>query len=440
MVRIVPGIPAYQVMEAPTVGRKPRAPVHDFNLRFRPFVLQPFMCAPVLPGDTLKNTLISYSAMTDPVKHPLIGWWYDCHVFYVPFRAMEFSQHLQDMVLDPAFGELNSAADVAADPDFYHAQATKPSFAHAATKAVVEEYFRHEGEDWLTNAHLDNVPQIGLTKKSAISSFILDSASSEPDLLPGTSDQDDNLDEILGSGLSATFAGAYDAYQALVAAQVVDITFEDWLTQYGVKLPTAHNDPKPERIGSYSDWKFPTKAVDQTDGSIASAIHWRDRIKFDKDRRFKEPGVIIGLMCATPKIYLRNQGEAAIDSLTRSLDWLPAVLGEHAFTSLKLFTSNGTNAGIGPLGFVPSADYWLDIRDLFVHGDQFVNFALTATDANIVALPTSAGRTRFVSSADADDLFAAASPANKIHAEGRCRLNILSQVTDMTPNQGGLVG
>ena len=98
-----------------------------------------------------------------------------------------------------------------------------------------------------------------------------------------------------------------------------------------------------------------------------------------------------------------------------------------------MFTSNGTNAGVGPLGFVPSADYWLDIRDLFVHGDQFVNFALTATDANIVALPNSSGKTRFVSSTDANDLFSD-SGVNKVHAEGRVRLNILSQVTDMTPN------
>ena len=150
-------------------------------------------------------------------------------------------------------------------------------------------------------------------------------------------------------------------------------------------------------------------------------------------RRFKEPGVIIAFACATPKVYLRYQGEAMIDSLTRSLDWLPAVLGEQAFTSLKMFTSNGTNTGVGPLGFRPSADYWLDIRDLFVHGDQFVNFALTATDANIVALPGTDGKSRFISSTDANDLFSD-SLVNKVHMEGRARLSLLSQVTDMTPN------
>ena len=438
MARIVPGVSAGAIIETAHVARTVRSPVHDFNLRHRPFVMQPSFVAPVLPGDTLKNCLISYSAMTDPVKHPLIGWWLDHHVFYVPFRAMGDSQILQDMVLDPAFGELGAAADEAADVDFYHATATKPSFAIMATQAVIEEYFRNEGEDWLTNAHLDNVPQIGLRKKNALSSFILDSATGEPDVLPGTADADDNLDEILGSGLSATFAGAYDAYQALVAASVVDITFEDWLEQYGVKLPTPDNDPRPQRILSHSDWKFPSKAIDQTDGSIAAACHWRDRCTTPRNsgkkpygKRFKEPGVVIGFVCATPKVYLGNQSESVLDHMTRSLDWLPAVLGEQAFTSLKLFTDA---AGGGPLQAVASGDYWLDIRDLFVHGDQFVNFALTATDANLVALPGSDGRSRFVSSTDADNLFAAASPANKVYTEGRARLSFLSQVTDMTPN------
>lgn len=429
MVRIVPGVPASAIIEAPTTARKPRAPVHDFNVRMRPFQLQPAVVAPVLPGDTLKNILCSYSAMTDPIKHPLIGWWFDWHYFYVPMRAMSIASHLETMVLDPAFGELNAAADVTGAFWLYHNHAGKPSFAYHALQSIVEEWFRNEGEDWLTNAHLDNVPQVGLKKKNALSSFILDSATGEPDTLPGTSDQDDNLDEILGSGLSATFAGAYDAYQALVAAQVVDITFDDWLKQYGVKLPTPHTDPRPQRLLSYSDWKFPTKAVDQTDGSIASAVHWRDRVKGDKDYRFKEPGIVLGLCCATPKVYLGEQETAASAFLTRSLDWLPAVLAQHEFTSMKLYTA----AGDGPLG-VMAEGYWLDIRDLFVHGDQYINFERTATDANLVALPNSSGKSRFVSSTDADNLFAAASPLNKVHVEGRCRLSFLSSVVDMTPN------
>ena len=437
MVRIVPGISAGAIISAPATRRKPRNPVHDFNIRMRPFILQPCVVAPVLPGDTLKNVLVSYSAMTDPIKHPLIGWWYDMHGFFVPFRAMGIASELETMVLDPPSGKLNAPPDVAADVDMFHNHSGKPSFAYHALKSVVEEWFRNEGEDWLTNAHLDNMPQVGLKKRNALSSFVLDSASGEPDVLPGTADQDDNLDEILGSGLSAQFAGAYDAYQALVAAAVVDITFDDWLKQYGVRLPIPHTDPKPERLFSSSDWKFPSKAIDQTDGSIASAVHWRDDIKANDDKRFKEPGVVLVLACATPKVYLGNQLTAAADFLTRSLDWLPAVLAEHAFTSMKLFTSDGTgDAGVGdgPLGGNPSAGYWLDIRDLFMHGDQFINFATSATDASIVNLPGADGRSRFVSSTDADNLFSAASPANKVHVEGRCRLSFLSQVTDMTPN------
>lgn len=440
MTRIVPGVAAGNIIQAPKTARKPRTPVHDFIINTRPFCLQPFLAAPVIPGDTLKNVLVSYSAMTDPVKHPLIGWWFDIHLFYVPMQAMDSWSHLETMLLDPAFAELNAAADTTANATYYHADATKPSLVREATKSVVEEWFRNEGEDWITNASLTQLntyaaPQIGLRKRSSLSSFILDSASTEPDVLPGTADQDDNLDEILGSGLSAQFAGAYDAYQALVAAAVVDITFDDWLKQFGIRVPTPHTDPKPERLLSYSDWKFPSKAVDQTDGSIAAACHWRDRVKMDEDKKFKFPGVVLGLLCATPKVYLGNQRETMLDHLTRSLDWMPAVLAEQAFTSLKQFSSNGAGVGVGPLGGTPSADYYLDLRDLFVHGEQFHNLpSADQDDNNFVVLPGANGRSRFVSSADADNLFAAASPLNQVRCEGRTRLSFLSTVVDMTPN------
>lgn len=420
----------------PPSGRKARRPDHEFQLRHRPFQLQPFMVAPVLPGDTLENQLLQASALTDPIKSPLLGWWLDHFVFYVPFRAMDaISSHLQTMVLDPAFGELNAAADVAAGAAWYHYQTGDPSWAYHATKAVVEEFFRNDGEDWLTGAEIDDVPQIGLMKPKALESMVLDSASTEPDKLPGdhAQDLDSQLDHALGN-LATDFAGHYDAYQALVAAKMVDVTYEDFLASYGVRVPHKPSDePSPELLMHNREWKKPSRAVDETDGSIASAVSWNVAARRDKRFMFKEPGVILGLTCASPKVYLSKQVQAVIDSMKTALDWMPAVLADQAFTSLKLFTSNGSNAGNGPLGFQPSADYWIDLRDLMVNGDQFVNFALTETDAGLVALPSTALGTRFVSDTDVDNLFSAASPANKIRQDGVCRLSFRSRVVDMTP-------
>ena len=189
-----------------------------------------------------------------------------------------------------------------------------------------------------------------------------------------------------------------------------------------------------ELIRYRKDWQFPGSTVNPTDGSLANAVKWRDSWRADKDRRFKEPGFILGVTSATPKVYFSKQVQVMGDSLKRSLDWLPAILADQAFTSMKLFTSNGSSTGNGPLGFTPSADYWVDLRDLFMHGDQYVNFALSSTDKGLVSLPNSALSTRFVSSTDANNLFVSSS-VNKVKQEGQCRFSILSQVVDYTPNQ-----
>lgn len=42
---------------APRTGRRNRRPSHPFIIRHRPWQIQPILCAPVLPGETLKNVL-----------------------------------------------------------------------------------------------------------------------------------------------------------------------------------------------------------------------------------------------------------------------------------------------------------------------------------------------------------------------------------------------
>ena len=54
-------------------GRVTRSPRHTFQLRHKPFLLQPFMLAPVLPGDTVKNMLLQARAVTSPIANPLVG-------------------------------------------------------------------------------------------------------------------------------------------------------------------------------------------------------------------------------------------------------------------------------------------------------------------------------------------------------------------------------
>ena len=59
----------------------------------------------------------------------------------------------------------------------------------------------------------------------------------------------------------------------------------------------------------------------------------------------------------------------------------------------------------GPLQGVQAAGgYWIDVRDLFVFGDQFVNYMQGAGDST-VTLPDTSLQLRYATAADADALF-----------------------------------
>ena len=55
--------------------RVPRSPKHPFQLRTRPFQIQPFMISPVLPGETLKNLVLQSRVVSKPLVHPSYRDW-----------------------------------------------------------------------------------------------------------------------------------------------------------------------------------------------------------------------------------------------------------------------------------------------------------------------------------------------------------------------------
>ena len=73
----------------PQQGRVLRRPQHPFQIRTRPWLLQPFFIAPVLPGETMENCLIQFRSVTDPIKSPLVGWWAEYYLFYVRHRDLQ---------------------------------------------------------------------------------------------------------------------------------------------------------------------------------------------------------------------------------------------------------------------------------------------------------------------------------------------------------------
>lgn len=405
---------AISVQEVRARGRVTRRPSHTFQLRTRPWQIQPFLLAPVLPGETLNNALLQARVVTDPIKNSLIGWWNEYYLFYVKHRDLAEREELTEMMLDPAWTSANIDHPTG-DTDFYHGGGTgNINWSILCLRRVVEEYFRNEGEAW-------DAFKIGdLPLASAFGQTAFDSLTDTTVMPEGT--DIDTADVVIPEALE----GAWRMWQYQRMNQLTSMDYEDFLQTYGVK-PKKEELHKPELIRMVRDWSYPTNTIDPTDGSASAAVSWAMAERADKDRFFREPGFIFGVTVARPKVYMGKQSGSVANIMNTAFNWLPAVMKEDVYSSLKEVAADS--------GVLPDTTngYWLDIRDLLLYGDQFINFALTETNAGLVALPTAGLQARYATATDADGLFASASPLNQIRQDGIVSLNILGTQVDHTP-------
>ena len=59
--------------EVAQMQRRTRSPAHAFNLSYRPWQIQPFFIAPVLPGETMQEVTVQARTVTDSIQNGLIG-------------------------------------------------------------------------------------------------------------------------------------------------------------------------------------------------------------------------------------------------------------------------------------------------------------------------------------------------------------------------------
>lgn len=433
-----------QVMaEQRRVGRKSRHPSHSFHLRTRPYVLQPFMIAPVLPGETLQRGTFQVRAVTDPIKNPLIGWNLEHYWFYVKLRDLPHGSsvitdsELLGMLSNPSWSNDN-IDDTAAHVASYHAGgADAINWTNHCLARVVQCYFRDAGDSLtfaagtFTGTTLDGLPQAYHGQRTWLDSVVNYDAYG-----PST-------DSSLTVGGDDSFTGTeienlMRTHEMLKFNNLTDMDLEDWLQTFGFarKREKLH---EPELIRYSKEWTYPANHIDPTDGSATSACSWAVRGSIDKTRFFPEWGFIIGVQVTRPKIYLSNQLGAVSGFMNDFKSWLPAILRDDPSTSLKAFADQA-----GPLAGLNLTDddgYWVDMRDLLMYGDQFCNFALSATDAGLVALPTVGLEKRYVPEASMEALFVTAD-VDKVKSDGICNLHILgspSDATDATPAGAGTI-
>lgn len=424
-------------------GRVNRNPEHSFNLRNIPYQIQPFCIAPVLPGETMKNALLQARAVTDPLKNPLIGWHLEYYVFYVKLRDLDIRDEVTEMLLSgtplPAW---QSPRHTGGGDDLLGNNIPTVNWARRCLDRVVEEYFRDEGENppLLGQGFGDSsagLPPAAIEVKDRwMQSAKLESAMPVGDdgTLPGERDD-------LDANIPPEWAAHYEQYMRMRALKLTEVTFEDYLRQFGVRAPAEVREElhRPELLRYVRDWTYPSNTVDPATGVPTSAASWSIAERIDKARFFAEPGFVFGVTVSRPKVYLGRQYSNAVEMLTDPFSWLPAMMSSDPYTSLKRFAR-----GAGPLGHVYDntfgADeaYWVDVRDLFLYGDQMLQFQQTAAlnqdpnePRNIVALPTGDLQRRFASETDARSYFKAVDKCY-IRQDGVMQLTIAGTQKDHT--------
>lgn len=411
--------PNIQLVEAGRTKRIPRRPQHTWQLRQAAFQIQPFMIAPVLPGETLKSAIYQARVVTDPIRNPIVGWWCEHMLFYVKHRDLAGRDDFTQMVLEQ--GTSLSAYDDAADTPTYH-PGPGINWTQLCLQEVVEWYFRDEGEAW-DDFLIDGMPAAGLTGQHWLDSIVDETSVGDGD----TVDTGDGT----GTTTIEQLDESYRTWMFMRQHDMMDMDYEDWLATYGVR--SSKEEPhKPELIRFSRDWTYPSNTIDPSDGSPASACSWAIAERADKDRFFREPGFIFGVSVIRPKTYFAGQKGAGVSMLRDALSWLPAMLHNDLGASLKEYVS-GTAAGSGPLQDTTTNGYWVDIKDLFIHGDQFVNFSLSDANANLLSLPDANINWKYPDFTDAKSPFIdSAGTAFLIKQDGICNLNILGKQTDTT--------
>lgn len=404
------------VQKTSRVGRYPK---HIFEIDSRPYIITPFMIAPVLPAETMDNLFMESRVVSDPVANKLIGWKKEYYFFYVKITDL-LTNAIRDMFIDPTNTDLGATLGVASNSLPFYTAKGSIDYAERAYNAIVKEYFRDEGE-----LASDNNAADGLAIAQIRDTFWMDTLTDKDDMPEGAA--------IAGATDAGDLDRLLDAYEQLRALSLANMTFEDFLRSYGISIPNKDED-KPELLARFSDFQYPTNTVDPATGTPTSALSWVFKNGDKKNKFFKEPGFVIGVSVTRPKVYFSGLAGNMAGFMTRAWDWMPNYLRDMPESSLKNFATD-----TGPLGDRTTAPdgYWADMNDLLIYGDQWQNHtpfaAVPALDGARHALPLPTGDTfnfKYMSETMIDAFFIGAN--KRIRQDGYVSLSIKGMQRDTT--------
>ena len=291
----------------------------------------------------------------------------------------------------------------------------------------MEYFFRDQGEDYDVST-LDGLPLAQIHGKSWLDSLTIDDDKRTDRRVDLDLDGDGKVEaDELETGMQH--------WQALRDAGLETMDYEDWIRTFGVAVPeveSSFNKYRPELVRYFRQWTYPTNTIDPATGKPSSAVSWINSFRADKDRLFKEPGFLVGLTVQKPKTYIKDTTGGLSSFLETIENWLPALSHSDYEKGFKQFAH-----GAGPLADkIGSAGpgyhgYWVDLRDLLVHGDQFINFA-PDTASSALSVLTGDGKNRYPVASEIDNLFAGAAPDNILTTDGVVDLLIHGRQRDRT--------
>lgn len=412
--------------------RKQRRPMHVFNLRYRPFVITPFMMAPVLPGETLRNLSIQQRIVSDPITDKLSGAHAENYLFYVKLRDLDGRDDFEQMLIDPG-ADVSSYYDTNVDTEYYYdpnGATNNINWLKLCYQRIVAEHFRGEEEAW--NSHTDSVT--GLAVASVLN-------------MPGWLDSLTTNDDFTAEDVSISTAGdnaftvreledAQKTYHLALLQGITQKSFQDYLRDSGVSTGIAKEPHVPELLLMERQWTYPTNAVEPTDGSVASAYVWSNTIRRTQAKFFSEPGFLVGLTMVRPKVYYSGINSSPAGGMTSMTSWLTPDLRNDPTAGWRQY-----NATYGPAGNGCDTEaYRFKYDDLLLYGDQFLNYAVDG-NTNSVALPvdgTDLINRRYPSATDINEIFVDdlnASGLRFIRQDGICNLAVDSYLRDSVPGE-----
>lgn len=410
-----------------------RNPQHPFQLKgVRPWQIQPMLLAPVLPGETLQNLLLQARVVSDPLVHPLIGWHCEYYFFYVKVRDLNQRDLFEQMFIDPTTDV--SSLNAASDAKVYHKASSETDipWGRLCLERVTQVYFRTQDETIL-QAAIDGLPLANIGKDDLTDSLGLVSDIETPadiDLTSTTAGQGDGTAKVMASEIDEVMRN----YEFLRNNNLIDMSYEDFLGTYGVR-PKKEESHEPELIRYIRKWTYPTNTINPADGSPSSAVSWVIAERSDKRVFCREPGFIFGVQVLRPKVYSSSQVSTLTSIMNKAMDWLPSVMADDPWSSMRAIGANEP-----PFSIIEEA-YMLDIKDLFVRGEQFLNFDPAETEQDgAINVPRwdvggSALIERYGSATAADTLFSGDSKT--IRTDGIVSLSIKGRLVDTSPNGVG---